>query len=166
MNNLVCIGGRFETIYSRKLQNFVGNICNQYSGIEMKVYDVNSGKNSCIVQKIVKDIDNKRRVQYGAYIYGDISNDLINFGVFAEVKVVDALEYKRQLLQEMNFKHYVLFGKKFNFKSSLKKSSPIITCSVPYKRLKKYFVSFIERINEVFELRDNWVMYYPEIKVL
>lgn len=159
------IGGRFETLYNEKIQDFVKNyqydfkLFKRYTeDIELRTFCVNN-KAAYVIQE---EIDGQ--IYYNGFAYNnkpDKTNWLTNFAILAEVK-----NYNWEELKNYYFKdgESYVYGTA-RFESSLKKKVTKIDDFIPLLDLEDYFLDFMAEINNYFNLSSNYRIYFPEVKL-
>jgi len=175
--NKLHIGGRFETILTPKIEEIAAiqhdfKFVKQYGPIEMRTFCANN-KRAYVVQEYVDG-----RVQYNGHGYSEqtpqMTNNLSNFGVLASF-YVDNLELEQQKYLDLA-KNSVYFGNNYHFFSSLKltgenipldKSIPKVLCGKnPFPTpLRETFNTFVDELNKILELDNNYMIWFPEVKV-
>jgi len=176
LTNNLHIGGRFETKFNNKIEEVASiqhdfKFVKQYGQIEMRTFCANN-KRAYVVQEFVDG-----RVQYNGHGYSEKEvskiNNLTNFGILASFPVSN-LELEQQKYLDFG-KNAVYFGKNIDFVSSLKinedvipleKAIPRILCGKnPFPNyLRDTFSKFVDELNILLELRDNYIIWFPEVK--
>jgi uncharacterized protein len=164
----VHIGGRFECEFNDKIKElsqiqYDFKLVKKYKeGIEIRTFCVNSGSAYVVEEKF------NGRIQYNGHSYGgtDKYNNLVNFGILAELKSKDSYLLQNLLIKQLNG-NYLYLKQKPLFKSSLDINNIPILTQLPFlsEELNFYFYDFISEINGLFNLKNNYIFYLPEIKL-
>lgn len=175
------VGGRFETPCSDIIKKFADDIqydfkfIQDYDNGQMEIRSFCTCNYSAYV--IEEGINGVRT--YNGHAYGkdhDKENGMTNFGVIARIKGIDAQKFHEAVLSKFGKGGCVIRGYRWDGKSTIEKVENQIYWDDLHKlyssidgdvgsRLVLNLKNFIDRMNEVFGIDENYSYYIPEIKM-
>lgn len=175
VKSFVHVGGRLETKMTNRIREISSiqkdfKLISKYNvlgrDVELRTFCVNT-ESAYVVQEVLEN-----RIQYNGHGYSesrqDIKNDLCNFGVMMSLPSEDVKKDIEKYIFMLGNSIYL--AENFDISSSLRNISydkaPCILCGYPFpKPLFGIFKDFINKLDELFQLEQNFCIFFPEIKV-
>jgi len=105
----------------------------------------------------------------------EFRNDMTNFGILMEIKGIEnPFEWSREVVNKLQFRNIGLYYSPSRTPSQTSEGESINTVQVgnlnQFKEVMgeyaDYIINFIDQMNKVFEFKNDWGMYIPEVKYL
>jgi uncharacterized FAD-dependent dehydrogenase len=171
----VQIGVRFEAPqkYFQKLIDisYDFKLYQKFNNVSLRSFCTNNNAAYVAVEKTYGDITYNGHAKKGE----EFRNDMTNFGILMEIKGIEnPFEWSREVVSKLQFRNIGLYYSPSRTPSQTSEGESINTVQVgnlnQFKEVMgeyaDYIINFIDQMNKVFEFKNDWGMYIPEVKYL
>jgi len=171
----VQIGCRFEAPqkYFQKLIDisYDFKLYQKFNNVSLRSFCTNNNAAYVAVEKTYGDITYNGHAKKGE----EFRNDMTNFGILMEIKGIEnPFEWSREVVSKLQFRNIGLYYSPSRTPSQTSEGESINTVQVGNLNQFKeamgeyadYIINFIDQMNKVFEFKNDWGMYIPEVKYL
>jgi len=171
----VQIGVRFEAPqkYFQKLIDisYDFKLYQKFNNVSLRSFCTNNNAAYVAVEKTYGDISYNGHAKKGE----EFRNDMTNFGILMEIKGIEnPFEWSREVVSKLQFRNIGLYYSPSRTPSQTSEGESINTVQVgnlnQFKEVMgeyaDYIINFIDQMNKVFEFKNDWGMYIPEVKYL
>jgi len=171
----VQIGVRFEAPqkYFQKLIDisYDFKLYQKFNNVSLRSFCTNNNAAYVAVEKTYGDISYNGHAKKGE----EFRNDMTNFGILMEIKGIEnPFEWSREVVSKLQFRNIGLYYSPSRTPSKTSENESINTVQVgnlnQFKEVMgeyaDYIINFIDQMNKVFEFKNDWGMYIPEVKYL
>jgi uncharacterized FAD-dependent dehydrogenase len=171
----VQIGVRFEAPqkYFQKLidVSYDFKLYQKFNNVSLRSFCTNNNAAYVAVEKTYGDISYNGHAKKGE----EFRNDMTNFGILMEIKGIEnPFEWSREVVSKLQFRNIGLYYSPSRTPSQTSEGESINTVQVgnlnQFKEVMgeyaDYIINFIDQMNKVFEFKNDWGMYIPEVKYL
>jgi uncharacterized FAD-dependent dehydrogenase len=171
----VQIGVRFEAPqkYFQKLIDisYDFKLYQKFNNVSLRSFCTNNNAAYVAVEKTYGDISYNGHAKKGE----EFRNDMTNFGILMEIKGIEnPFEWSREVVSKLQFRNIGLYYSPSRTPSKTSEDESINTVQVgnlnQFKEVMgeyaDYIINFIDQMNKVFEFKNDWGMYIPEVKYL
>ena len=171
----VQIGVRFEAPqkYFQKLIDisYGFKLYQKFNNVSLRSFCTNNNAAYVAVEKTYGDISYNGHAKKGE----EFRNDMTNFGILMEIKGIEnPFEWSREVVSKLQFRNIGLYYSPSRTPSQTSEGESINTVQVgnlnQFKEVMgeyaDYIINFIDQMNKVFEFKNDWGMYIPEVKYL
>jgi uncharacterized FAD-dependent dehydrogenase len=171
----VQIGVRFEAPqkYFQKLIDisYDFKLYQKFNNVSLRSFCTNNNAAYVAVEKTYGDISYNGHAKKGE----EFRNDMTNFGILMEIKGIEnPFEWSREVVSKLQFRNIGLYYSPSRTPSQTSEGESINTVQVGNLNQFKeamgeyadYIINFIDQMNKVFEFKNDWGMYIPEVKYL
>jgi uncharacterized FAD-dependent dehydrogenase len=171
----VQIGVRFEAPqkYFQKLidVSYDFKLYQKFNNVSLRSFCTNNNAAYVAVEKTYGDISYNGHAKKGE----EFRNDMTNFGILMEIKGIEnPFEWSREVVSKLQFRNIGLYYSPSRTPSQTSEDESINTVQVgnlnQFKEVMgeyaDYIINFIDQMNKVFEFKNDWGMYIPEVKYL
>jgi len=171
----VQIGVRFEAPqkYFQKLIDisYDFKLYQKFNNVSLRSFCTNNNAAYVAVEKTYGDITYNGHAKKGE----EFRNDMTNFGILMEIKGIEnPFEWSREVVSKLQFRNIGLYYSPSRTPSQTSEGESINTVQVGNLNQFKeamgeyadYIINFIDQMNKVFEFKNDWGMYIPEVKYL
>jgi uncharacterized FAD-dependent dehydrogenase len=171
----VQIGVRFEAPqkYFQKLIDisYDFKLYQKFNNVSLRSFCTNNNAAYVAVEKTYGDISYNGHAKKGE----EFRNDMTNFGILMEIKGIEnPFEWSREVVSKLQFRNIGLYYSPSRTPSQTSEDESINTVQVgnlnQFKEVMgeyaDYIINFIDQMNKVFEFKNDWGMYIPEVKYL
>ena len=171
----VQIGVRFEAPqkYFQKLIDisYDFKLYQKFNNVSLRSFCTNNNAAYVAVEKTYGDITYNGHAKKGE----EFRNDMTNFGILMEIKGIEnPFEWSREVVNKLQFRNIGLYYSPSRTPSQTSEGESINTVQVgnlnQFKEVMgeyaDYIINFIDQMNKVFEFKNDWGMYIPEVKYL
>jgi uncharacterized FAD-dependent dehydrogenase len=171
----VQIGVRFEAPqkYFQKLidVSYDFKLYQKFDNVSLRSFCTNNNAAYVAVEKTYGDITYNGHAKKGE----EFRNDMTNFGILMEIKGIEnPFEWSREVVSKLQFRNIGLYYSPSRTPSQTSEGESINTVQVgnlnQFKEVMgeyaDYIINFIDQMNKVFEFKNDWGMYIPEVKYL
>jgi len=171
----VQIGVRFEAPqkYFQKLIDisYDFKLYQKFDNVSLRSFCTNNNAAYVAVEKTYGDISYNGHAKKGE----EFRNDMTNFGILMEIKGIEnPFEWSREVVSKLQFRNIGLYYSPSRTPSQTSEGESINTVQVgnlnQFKEVMgeyaDYIINFIDQMNKVFEFKNDWGIYIPEVKYL
>jgi len=171
----VQIGVRFEAPqkYFQKLIDisYDFKLYQKFNNVSLRSFCTNNNAAYVAVEKTYGDISYNGHAKKGE----EFRNDMTNFGILMEIKGIEnPFEWSREVVSKLQFRNIGLYYSPSRTPSQTSEGESINTVQIgnlnQFKEVMgeyaDYIINFIDQMNKVFEFKNDWGMYIPEVKYL
>ena len=171
----VQIGVRFEAPqkYFQKLIDisYDFKLYQKFNNVSLRSFCTNNNAAYVAVEKTYGDITYNGHAKKGE----EFRNDMTNFGILMEIKGIEnPFEWSREVVSKLQFRNIGLYYSPSRTPSQTSEGESINTVQVGNLNQFKeamgeyadYIINFIDQMNKIFEFKNDWGMYIPEVKYL
>jgi uncharacterized FAD-dependent dehydrogenase len=171
----VQIGVRFEAPqkYFQKLIDisYDFKLYQKFNNVSLRSFCTNNNAAYVAVEKTYGDISYNGHAKKGE----EFRNDMTNFGILMEIKGIEnPFEWSREVVSKLQFRNIGLYYSPSRTPSQTSEGESINTVQVgnlnQFKEVMgeyaDYIINFIDQMNKVFEFKNDWGIYIPEVKYL
>jgi uncharacterized FAD-dependent dehydrogenase len=171
----VQIGVRFEAPqkYFQKLIDisYDFKLYQKFNNASLRSFCTNNNAAYVAVEKTYGDTTYNGHAKKGE----EFRNDMTNFGILMEIKGIEnPFEWSREVVSKLQFRNIGLYYSPSRTPSQTSEGESINTVQVgnlnQFKEVMgeyaDYIINFIDQMNKVFEFKNDWGMYIPEVKYL
>jgi uncharacterized FAD-dependent dehydrogenase len=171
----VQIGVRFEAPqkYFQKLIDisYDFKLYQKFNNVSLRSFCTNNNAAYVAVEKTYGDISYNGHAKKGE----EFRNDMTNFGILMEIKGIEnPFEWSREVVNKLQFRNIGLYYSPSRTPSQTSEGESINTVQIgnlnQFKEVMgeyaDYIINFIDQMNKVFEFKNDWGMYIPEVKYL
>jgi uncharacterized FAD-dependent dehydrogenase len=171
----VQIGVRFEAPqkYFQKLIDisYDFKLYQKFNNVSLRSFCTNNNAAYVAVEKTYGDISYNGHAKKGE----EFRNDMTNFGILMEIKGIEnPFEWSREVVNKLQFRNIGLYYSPSRTPSQTSEGENINTVQIgnlnQFKEVMgeyaDYIINFIDQMNKVFEFKNDWGMYIPEVKYL
>lgn len=176
----VQIGVRFEAP-QKYFQNLIDisydfKLYQKYDDVSLRSFCTNNNAAYVAVEETYGDISYNGHAKKGE----EYRNDMTNFGILMEIKGIEnPFEWSRQVVKrcQMDFMNPkgIYYSPNMTRKASKTSEGNNINShqvkdlewfKEVYGEYANYIITFIDNMNEIFQFKDDWGIYIPEVKYL
>jgi len=171
----VQIGVRFEApqkYFQRLIDiSYDFKLYQKFNNVSLRSFCTNNNAAYVAVEKTYGDISYNGHAKKGE----EFRNDMTNFGILMEIKGIEnPFEWSREVVSKLQFRNIGLYYSPSRTPSKTSENESINTVQVgnlnQFKEVMgeyaDYIINFIDQMNKVFEFKNDWGMYIPEVKYL
>jgi uncharacterized FAD-dependent dehydrogenase len=171
----VQIGVRFEAPqkYFQKLIDisYDFKLYQKFNNVSLRSFCTNNNAAYVAVEKTYGDISYNGHAKKGE----EFRNDMTNFGILMEIKGIEnPFEWSREVVSKLQFRNIGLYYSPSRTPSQTSEGESINTVQIgnlnQFKEVMgeyaDYIINFIDQMNKVFEFKNDWGIYIPEVKYL
>ena len=171
----VQIGVRFEAPqkYFQKLIDisYDFKLYQKFNNVSLRSFCTNNNAAYVAVEETYGDITYNGHAKKGE----EFRNDMTNFGILMEIKGIEnPFEWSREVVSKLQFRNIGLYYSPSRTPSQTSEGESINTVQIgnlnQFKEVMgeyaDYIINFIDQMNKVFEFKNDWGMYIPEVKYL
>jgi len=171
----VQIGVRFEApqkYFQRLIDiSYDFKLYQKFNNVSLRSFCTNNNAAYVAVEKTYGDISYNGHAKKGE----EFRNDMTNFGILMEIKGIEnPFEWSREVVSKLQFRNIGLYYSPSRTPSKTSEDESINTVQVgnlnQFKEVMgeyaDYIINFIDQMNKVFEFKNDWGMYIPEVKYL
>jgi uncharacterized FAD-dependent dehydrogenase len=169
----VQIGVRFEAPqkYFQKLIDisYDFKLYQKFNNVSLRSFCTNNNAAYVAVEKTYGDISYNGHAKKGE----EFRNDMTNFGILMEIKGIEnPFEWSREVVSKLQFRNIGLYYSPSRTPSQTSEGESINTVQVgnlnQFKEVMgeyaDYIINFIDQMNKVFEFKNDYGIYIPEVK--
>jgi len=171
----VQIGVRFEApqkYFQRLIDiSYDFKLYQKFNNVSLRSFCTNNNAAYVAVEKTYGDISYNGHAKKGE----EFRNDMTNFGILMEIKGIEnPFEWSREVVSKLQFRNIGLYYSPSRTPSQTSEGESINTVQIgnlnQFKEVMgeyaDYIINFIDQMNKVFEFKNDWGMYIPEVKYL
>jgi uncharacterized FAD-dependent dehydrogenase len=171
----VQIGVRFEAPqkYFQKLIDisYDFKLYQKFNNVSLRSFCTNNNAAYVAVEKTYGDISYNGHAKKGE----EFRNDMTNFGILMEIKGIEnPFEWSREVVSKLQFRNIGLYYSPSRTPSQTSEGENVNVVQISNLNQFKevmgeyadYIINFIDQMNKVFEFKNDWGMYIPEVKYL
>ena len=171
----VQIGVRFEAPqkYFQKLIDisYDFKLYQKFNNVSLRSFCTNNNAAYVAVEETYGDITYNGHAKKGE----EFRNDMTNFGILMEIKGIEnPFEWSREIVSKLQFRNIGLYYSPSRTPSQTSEGENVNAVQVgnlnQFKEVMgeyaDYIINFIDQMNKVFEFKNDWGMYIPEVKYL
>jgi uncharacterized FAD-dependent dehydrogenase len=171
----VQIGVRFEAPqkYFQKLIDisYDFKLYQKFNNVSLRSFCTNNNAAYVAVEKTYGDISYNGHAKKGE----EFRNDMTNFGILMEIKGIEnPFEWSREVVSKLQFRNIGLYYSPSRTPSQTSEGENVNVVQIfnlnQFKEVMgeyaDYIINFIDQMNKVFEFKNDWGMYIPEVKYL
>jgi uncharacterized FAD-dependent dehydrogenase len=171
----VQIGVRFEAPqkYFQKLIDisYDFKLYQKFNNVSLRSFCTNNNAAYVAVEKTYGDISYNGHAKKGE----EFRNDMTNFGILMEIKGIEnPFEWSREVVSKLQFRNIGLYYSPSRTPSQTSEGENVNAVQIfnlnQFKEVMgeyaDYIINFIDQMNKVFEFKNDWGMYIPEVKYL
>jgi len=171
----VQIGVRFEAPqkYFQKLIDisYDFKLYQKFNNVSLRSFCTNNNAAYVAVEETYGDITYNGHAKKGE----EFRNNMTNFGILMEIKGIEnPFEWSREVVSKLQFRNIGLYYSPSRTPSQTSEGESINTVQIgnlnQFKEVMgeyaDYIINFIDQMNKVFEFKNDWGMYIPEVKYL
>jgi uncharacterized FAD-dependent dehydrogenase len=173
----VQIGVRFEAPqkYFQKLidVSYDFKLYQKHDNVSIRSFCTNNNAAYVAVEETYGDVSYNGHAKKGE----EFRNDMTNFGILMEIKgIEDPFAWSRNVVEKLQINKTGLYYSPSRTPSTTSEGNNVNATPISWLGLLEvvdvmnpyfeYIVNFISDMNQIFEFRDDWGMYIPEVKYL
>jgi uncharacterized FAD-dependent dehydrogenase len=171
----VQIGVRFEApqkYFQRLIDiSYDFKLYQKFNNVSLRSFCTNNNAAYVAVEETYGDITYNGHAKKGK----EFRNDMTNFGILMEIKGVEnPFEWSREVVSKLQFRNIGLYYSPSRTPSQTSEGESINTVQIgnlnQFKEVMgeyaDYIINFIDQMNKVFEFKNDWGIYIPEVKYL
>jgi uncharacterized FAD-dependent dehydrogenase len=171
----VQIGVRFEAPqkYFQKLIDisYDFKLYQKFNNVSLRSFCTNNNAAYVAVEETYGDITYNGHAKKGE----EFRNDMTNFGILMEIKGIEnPFEWSREVVSKLQFRNIGLYYSPSRTPSQTSEGENVNVVQISNLNQFKevmgeyadYIINFIDQMNKVFEFKNDWGMYIPEVKYL
>ena len=171
----VQIGVRFEAPqkYFQKLIDisYDFKLYQKFNNVSLRSFCTNNNAAYVAVEKTYGDISYNGHAKKGE----EFRNDMTNFGILMEIKGIEnPFEWSREVVSKLQFRNIGLYYSPSRTPSQTSEGENVNVVQISNLNQFKevmgeyadYIINFIDQMNKVFEFKNDWGIYIPEVKYL
>jgi uncharacterized FAD-dependent dehydrogenase len=171
----VQIGVRFEAPqkYFQKLIDisYDFKLYQKFNNVSLRSFCTNNNAAYVAVEETYGDISYNGHAKKGE----EFRNDMTNFGILMEIKGIEnPFEWSRKVVDELQIDGKGLYYSPIRKPGLTSEGTKVKCYQIDNLRLFKdamgeyadYVINFIDQMNKVFEFKNDWGIYIPEVKYL
>jgi len=169
----VQIGVRFEAPqkYFQKLIDisYDFKLYQKFNNVSLRSFCTNNNAAYVAVEETYGDISYNGHAKKGE----EFRNDMTNFGILMEIKGIEnPFEWSREVVSKLQFRNIGLYYSPSRTPSQTSEGENVNAVQIfnlnQFKEVMgeyaDYIINFIDQMNKVFEFKNDWGMYIPEVK--
>jgi len=171
----VQIGVRFEAPqkYFQKLidVSYDFKLYQKFNNVSLRSFCTNNNAAYVAVEGTYGDISYNGHAKKGE----EFRNDMTNFGILMEIKGIEnPFEWSRDVVNKLQINGKGLYYSPSRTPGITSEGNKVTATQIPSLKIfeeamgeyAKYITDFIDQMNKVFEFRNDWGIYIPEVKYL
>jgi len=171
----VQIGVRFEApqkYFQRLIDiSYDFKLYQKFNNVSLRSFCTNNNAAYVAVEKTYGDITYNGHAKKGE----EFRNDMTNFGILMEIKGIEnPFEWSREVVSKLQFRNIGLYYSPSRTPSQTSEGENVNVVQISNLNQFKevmgeyadYIINFIDQMNKVFEFKNDWGIYLPEVKYL